>query len=155
MYKASYVVIPLLTILVAIIGGWFTSAGLESWYDLLIQPDIAPPNYVFGPVWTSIYILATISVIIVWEKAKLSWRYETIIGLFIANALLNILWSFLFFYLHLLGWALLEMIVLNLTTLALIILIWPISRVASLLLTPYLVWVSFATYLAYLIMVLN
>lgn len=155
MFKLNYLVIPLITVLVAITGGWLTSAGIDGWYESLGKPEFFPPDWVFGPVWTTLYAMITISVLIIWNKAQLSWRYKTIIALFIVNAILNVLWTWLFFYQHALLWALGEMLILNLTTVILVVLIWPISRVASLLLLPYLVWVSYVSYLSYLLWIVN
>lgn len=172
MVQRHYIVIPLITVLIAFLGSWFTGMGVETWYETLVKPDLTPPNSVFGLVWTIIYVLATLSVILVWDRAHekrgwlwkwwhrkeidlQQWRMHAIYILFIANAILNVLWSYLFFAQHLLVAAVAEMIVLNLTTIALVILIWPLSRVASLFLAPYVIWVGFATVLTYQLMLLN
>lgn len=164
--KPNYFIIPLVTILVALFGSWFNTFGM-SWYQTeLVRPDITPPNYYFPIAWNIIFILTTAAALMVWNKPQFEERYlvifkrktkdfNLITGLFIANAVLNILWSLLFFSFRLILPALFEMIFLEATTLILMILIWKHSKVASLLLLPYLLWVAFATYLTYLIFILN
>jgi len=152
--KLNYIIIPLIVLATSLLGSLFTNKGME-WYNTLKLPSITPPGSVIGAVWTVIFILSAISAIIVWNKAKHDNIFWIIIAIFIVNALLNALWSYLFFYQGLLLAPIIEMIVLNLTTLALIILIWPISKLASALLIPYFIWVSFATYLATTIWQIN
>ena len=147
--KLNYFIIPLVTILVATSGSWLTSKGLSSWYNTLSLPTIAPGGGVIGTVWSIIFILTMISALIVWNKTPLNPNFQWIVWLFVANAVLNVLWSYLFFYLHLTGWPIVEMIVLNLTTIALIVLMWNPALWAAILLLPYAAWVTFATYLAY------
>ncbi len=151
--KTNHVVIPLITIISISVGSWITSAGMN-WYKTLNVPTFNPTGGFIGTVWTVLFVLATISALIAWNKA---WRKrKSIIGVaFILNILLNVGWSFLFFGLHLIGPAMYEAAVLGVSVLALIILIWPVSKFASWLLVPYLAWVSFATYLTYSIWLLN
>jgi len=164
--KPNYFVIPLITIAVATLGSLFTTNGMM-WYDnTLIQPEITPPDWIFPIAWNIIFILTTISTLIVWNKGKDGIlqkifhrhdlvRFRWIIGLFIANAVLNVVWSLLFFQLQLINLAFAEMILLETTLIALIILVWKTSKTASLLLIPYTLWVGFATYLTYLIVNAN
>jgi benzodiazapine receptor len=155
-FKPSYIIIPLITVLVSVIGSSFTSSGIGSgWYASIAKPAWTPPGSVIGAVWTTIFILTTISAILVWRKAKRDSRFWWIIGLFIANALLNIFWSFLFFGRAMIGPAVWEAALLDATVIALVILIWRTSRIASLLLVPYAAWVAFATYLTYSVWRLN
>ena len=156
MLKPNFVVIPLITVLVAALGGFLTSNGImNGWYGSLVMPDFAPPREWFGPAWTSIYILTTLAVLMVWNTFRHTRRWEWIIGLFVANAILNVLWTFLFFSQQMIFASLVEIFVLNATTVALMVLIWPISRWVALLLLPYVGWVSFATYLLWNIWRLN
>ena len=152
--KLNYIIIPLITIIVAVVGSFLTSAGMY-WYKTLKLPDIAPPGGFIGIVWTIIFILSTISALIIWNNTPRSNLFWWIIGIFILNAILNVLWSYIFFYSHNIGGAIIEMIILEITVIALCVLIWPISRIASILFWPYAAWVSFATYLAYHIWILN
>lgn len=152
--KPNYFIIPFLVILVAASGSLITSAGLD-WYETLNLPGFTPAGYVISAVWTVIFVLAAAALLLVWRDRQRLANFKTVIWLFIANALLNIFWSAIFFGWHLLGWAVLEMAILDLTTLILILLLWPQKRMASWLLVPYFLWVSFATYLAWQIWLLN
>lgn len=150
-----YVLIPLVTIAVSVIGSRFTASGMDGWYMSLSLPSIAPPGAFIGIAWTVIFILTTISALIVWRYHKPIKRFYAIWILFLVNAGLNVFWSFLFFNQQRIGGAVLEAAVLGLSVFGLIVLIWPISRVAASLLVPYAGWVTFATYLNYLIWQLN
>ncbi len=152
--KPNYIIIPLITIAVAVIGSFLTSAGMD-WYKTLNLPSLAPGGGFIGSVWTVIFILSTISVLIIWNSAPRTNLFWWIIGFFIVNAILNVLWSYIFFYSHNIGPSIIEMIILEISVLGLCILIWPYSRVASILIWPYAIWVCFATYLAYNIWILN
>lgn len=152
--KPNYIIIPLITVLVSFIGNLFTDSGMD-WYRTLELPSFTPPGSVIGMVWTIIFILSTISALIVWNKINHNKLFWLIIFLFLLNAFFNIFWSFLFFNQYLIGLSLIEMNVLNLTTILLIIVIWSKSKLASGLLVPYFTWVTFATYLAYSIWLLN
>jgi tryptophan-rich sensory protein len=166
--KSNYVIIPLVTLVVAFVGSLFSSAGM-TWYDTqLVQPSITPPKWAFPLAWTTIFILTAISALIVWNKGrkdkkflwfKIGEKYTAdfwwIIGLFITNAVLNVLWSLLFFTLHLITASFIEMMLLELTVVMLAVLIWKISKTASLLLLPYMLWVAVATNLTYLILAIN
>lgn len=156
--KKNYFVIPLVVIATAAIGGWFTSNGM-SWYDkTLIQPSLTPPKWAFPLAWNTIFILVAISALIIWNIKKNKKQEElmpTITGLFIANAILNAGWSLLFFQLQGILPAFIEMFFLIASLVLLVYYTRKISRAASLLLLPYLIWVSFATYLTYLILTLN
>ncbi len=153
-FKPNYLTIPLITILVAFLGSLLTASGM-SWYNnQLIRPDITPPDWAFPLAWNLIFVLTTIAALIVINKSQ-GKRRLWIATFFIANAVLNVLWSLLFFKYHLILPAFIEMIVLNLTTVVLIALSCKISKSASWFLLPYFLWVSFATYLTYLILVLN
>lgn len=151
--KPNHVVIPFITIATISAGSWVTSAGMN-WYKTLKFPAFTPPGSFIGAVWTVLFVLATISALIVWNKA--ASKKKTTIGVaFILNALLNVGWSILFFGLHLIGPAIYEAALLGVSVLVLMIFIWPVSKLAAWLLLPYLAWVSFATYLTYSIWLLN
>lgn len=151
--KPNYVVIPLITVVTISVGSWITSAGM-SWYKTINLPTFTPPGSLIGTVWTVLFIMATISALIVWNKV---WsRRKNAIGFaFVINALLNVTWSLLFFGLHLIGPAIYESALLGVSVLVLMIMVWPVSKLASWLLAPYLAWVSFATYLTYSIWIIN
>lgn len=153
--KANYFAIPLITVLVSVLGSYFSNTGLRIWYRTINLPSWTPPGSVIGAVWTTIFILSTVSALIVWNKTPHTGQFQLIIGVFLVNAILNVGWSYLFFSKHLIGSAVIEAAILGLSVLALIFLIWPLSHKASLLLTPYAFWVSFATYLTYSVWRLN
>jgi translocator protein len=165
-FRQNYVIIPSITICVALVGSLLTKLGI-SWYNsTLVQPALTPPNFIFPIAWNIIFIMATMSALIVWNsenfEKKCLWIFKRktkdfnlIIGLFVANAILNVTWILLFFSLELILPAFIEMIALEATTLLLMIQTWKHSKTASLLLLPYLLWVGFATILTYQILMLN
>ncbi|MGE3278571.1 MAG: TspO/MBR family protein [Candidatus Altimarinota bacterium] len=156
MVKTYKVVIPLLVFAAAVLGSVFTNMGLEDWYVNLQKPELTPPNSVFGPAWTIIYVCGALSALTFWGVFNISrMRHWVINGLYRFNLMLNVFWSYLFFAQRQVLAAFIEMNVLNLTTLSLIVLLWPVSKKASLLLLPYFGWVSFATYLTYGVWVMN
>ena len=131
------------------------ATDLGPWYYGLKKPSWQPPDWVFGPAWTLIFGLAAVSGVLAWQGAWSRARRIRIVVLFAINAVLNVGWSVLFFRLHRPDWALLEVGLLWLSILALIIGLWPYSRVASVLLVPYLAWVTFAGVLNMTIVSLN
>ncbi len=140
-------------VITAAVGATITDIG--PWYLALKQPDWAPPIWLFGPAWTVIFGLCTISGATAWLAARTRVQAETIIGLFAMNGFLNLLWSFLFFRLHRPDYAALEVGILWSSIAALIVVLWRISRPAAALLLPYLAWVSFAAMLNRAIVELN
>lgn len=139
-------------VLLAAAGGLLTEVG--PWYRALRKPSFQPPDWLFGPAWTVILGLAAWSAALGWEHASVDQR-PLVVGLFLLNALFHLLWSPLFFKLHRPDWALYEVPLLWLSILAPIVVLAPISPLASWLLAPYLVWVSFATVLNASIVRLN
>ncbi len=154
--RSSYIIIPLLTIIVALIGKTVVkSCDAWTWYTSLQLPSITPANWVFPIAWNIIFMCAALAAIIVWNSFSRNIQFWAIIGLFIANAALNILWTYLFFGKHLIGYALFEAIILEFVTVSLMLLIAARSVAVSLLLLPYVCWVMFAIYLNYMIWMLN
>ena len=137
-------------LLVAGIGAGLTD--LTPWYRTLRKPSWQPPDWLFGPAWTVILALASWSLYL-----ALSTREQSplVVALFVANGLLNIVWSPLFFRSQRPDWALIEVPFLWLSILVPMVVLWPISQAASLLLLPYLLWVSFAAFLNLTIVRLN
>ncbi len=127
---------------VGAVGGTLTRIG--PWYRALKKPGWTPPDPAFGVIWTAIFALAAIAGVLAWRGARNPVGREWLIGLFALNGFFNVLWSLLFFTLERPDWALAEVGALWLSILALIVFSWRLSRAASLLLTPYLVWVSIA-----------
>lgn len=138
-----------------IIGSVFTAPAIPGWYADLTKPALNPPAWVFGPVWTTLFALMGVAAFLVWKKGLDRKDARIALCLFIIQLVLNTLWSIIFFGLHSLGGALIEIIFLWLAILATIISFFNISKTAAWLLVPYLLWVSFATYLNAAIWVLN
>lgn len=153
-FRLNYIVIPAITVLVSALGGYFTSYGM-AWYKTLNLPSSIPPDITFSIAWTTIFILTTVAALIVWNGFQRNLRFWMIMGFFAINALLNVLWTYLFFYNHLIGVAALEAALLYFSIIILMLLIWPISYLTALLLLPYLGWMTFATYLNYVIWMIN
>ena len=138
-----------------IIGSLFTTPAINSWYAGLRKPAFAPPNCVFAPVWTTLYLLMGISLFMVWDVGLEKRAVKKSIVIFGVQLLLNILWSYLFFGLRSLLMGFIEIVVMWLMILLTMLSFFKISRKAALLLVPYLAWVGIASYLNYLILVLN
>jgi benzodiazapine receptor len=140
-------------IAVAALGGTLTDIG--PWYQNLKKPSWQPPDWLFGPAWTTIFALAVVSAVSAWRGARDRARREWIIGLFALNGFLNVLWSTLFFALRRPDWALLEVGFLWLAIALPMAVFWRISKTATLCLVPYLLWVTFAAYLNLTVVRLN
>lgn len=133
----------LATFAAAAVGGLF---GPGSWYETLTKPSWNPPNWLFGPVWTMLYILIAVSGWLVWREGP-SPQVRTALIVFAVQLVLNAAWSWLFFGLHRMEVALVEIVLLLGTIVVMILLFLPISRAAGMMLVPYALWVSFATVL--------
>ena len=148
--KISHIIKLIISILlplsVGAAAGMFTSQAVPTWYASLNRPSFSPPNWVFGPVWTSLYILLGISFFLIWKEEASKGR-DLAIKVFLVQMLLNFAWSFLFFYFNLIGAALIEIILLWTSIAAMIYLFYKIKPFAAYLNIPYLLWVSFATIL--------
>ncbi len=145
----------LLPLLVGAIAGMFTSSGVTGWYAIANKPWFNPPNWIFAPVWTMLYILMGISLFIIWKSETDKILKQTAVTLFIIQLTLNFFWSFVFFKLQLPGWAFAEIILMWVMILLTIIWFGKISSTAAWLLVPYICWVSFAAVLNYSIWKLN
>ncbi|HSA83501.1 MAG TPA: TspO/MBR family protein [Patescibacteria group bacterium] len=141
--------------LVGILGTLFTISAIPTWYSTLSKPFFSPPNWIFGPVWTLLYLLMGVAFYLIWKQDFKKKKVKTAGLFFLAQLALNFIWSPIFFGLMspLLGlivivamWALIVMTMKK---------FYPLSRLAFYLLLPYLLWVSFATLLNATIVVLN
>jgi translocator protein len=139
--------------MVALAGGLLTDVG--PWYERLRFPKLRPPNWLFGPAWTTIYIFIAVSGVMAWENAPDAAMRGLLITLFFLNALLNVLWTPLFFKFRRPDWALIEVAPLWLSIVALMVCIYAIRPGAALVMSPYLAWVSFAAWLNWRIVELN
>ncbi len=138
---------------VAATGAALTRLG--PWYYGLKKPSFQPPDWLFGPAWTTIFICCAIAGVWAWRRAQSTRQRLLIIVLFALNAVMNVTWSMLFFYLHRPDWALLQVGFLWFSIFALMVFFWRWARHSSWLLAPYLVWVSFASVLNVAIVSLN
>jgi tryptophan-rich sensory protein len=137
----------------AALGALTTDIG--SWYFNLRKPSWQPPDWLFAPAWTLIFALAALAGVIHWRSGANRDRRLQVLVAFAANAFLNSVWSLFFFRLQHPDWALGEVGLLWASIVVLIVLVARDSRGAAWLLTPYLAWVSFASYLNWTIVVLN
>ena len=137
------------------IGSLFTFPSITGWYTTLAKPELAPPNWVFGPVWTTLFALMGIASFIVWRKGWSHKKVRVALTFFVIQLILNTFWSIIFFGMHNPGGAFIEIIFLWFAILATLISFYKISKGAGYLLVPYLLWVSFAAYLNYSIWMLN
>lgn len=150
-----YLLAPLFYLVVSMTGSFFTSQGVTSWYPNITKPLYTPPGSFIGIVWTVIYIISGISLILFVNKGRGKGIFWLVIGIYVLNGIINASWSYIFFVKHNLGLAVINAFLIWVTVIILIASIWSTSRTASLLLFPYLGWVSFATLLTYEIYQIN
>ncbi|HOP84992.1 MAG TPA: tryptophan-rich sensory protein [Syntrophorhabdaceae bacterium] len=150
-----YILVPIFYIAIAKAGASFTMQGISSWYPTITKPPYTPPGTVISILWTIIYILTAISFILFVNKGRGKKYFWHIIGLFLVNGIINAFWSYIFFVYHKIFLAFLNAVLIWISVALLMVALWRHSIIASLLLAPYLVWTSFATYLAFIIYRLN
>lgn len=136
------------------LGAIATTPEIDGWYQTLAKPSWNPPSWIFGPVWTTLYVLMAIAAWLVWKKSGVQ-AAALPLTLFGVQLLLNLAWSWLFFRHHLIGWACVDIALLWLAILATTTVFFQHSRLAGWLLVPYLLWVSFAAVLNFSIWRLN
>lgn len=144
------IAIPLIA---ALIGSIFTNSSVGSWFKTITKPWFSPPDWLFGPVWTILFILMGISLYLVWNTK--SSKKINAISVFGIQLALNIAWSGLFFGMQEPAYAFIEIIILWVAIAANILYFRVISKTAAYLLLPYILWVTFAVFLNYNIMILN
>jgi benzodiazapine receptor len=140
------------TLAVGALASLFTEPSIPTWYAGLQHPAIVPPTYLFAPVWTALYILMAVAAWRVWRKTGLKSLEMAAFGL---QLTLNFAWSVLFFALHRIGAALVDILALDLAILATALLFFRRDRLAGLLLLPYLAWSGFASLLTHAFWRLN
>ncbi|MBM3205921.1 tryptophan-rich sensory protein, partial [Candidatus Shapirobacteria bacterium] len=133
----------------------FTNPSIPTWYATLNKPSFNPPNWLFAPVWTILFILMGISLFLIWKKGLKTKGVKTALSIFSIQLVLNIAWSFFFFKFQSPFWAFIEIIILWFFILLMILKFFKINKAAGFLLIPYLLWVSFASFLNYTIYKLN
>lgn len=137
---------------IAGIEGWVTASNTNQWYDTLNKPAFNPPSFVFGPVWTVLYIMIGIAGGLIWAKRE---QYKKLWILFLIQLLFNFLWSFLFFLWESISWALVDISLLWITLLIILIYAYRTYRAIAYWLAPYFIWVSFAALLNVSLWLLN
>jgi len=142
----------LATVAVGAAGSFITQPNIPTWYAHLNHPSITPPNWVFAPVWTTLYVLMAVAAWRVWRITGLKSVELLAWGLQLG---LNLAWSAIFFGLHRIGAALAEILLLDLAILYTMLLFWRRDAIAGALLLPILAWTSFATLLTYRFWQLN
>ncbi|MBF0411034.1 MAG: tryptophan-rich sensory protein [Candidatus Riflebacteria bacterium] len=128
------------------IAGLFTADAVPEWYETLNRPSFNPPNWIFAPVWTTLYILLSISLFLIWKQHSSKERNLAIL-IFLLQLILNFSWSFIFFYFNMIGLALIEIILLWINIIIMLVLFYKIKPIAAYINIPYLLWVAFATLL--------
>lgn len=138
----------------AYVGSIATFSSVNNWYMTINKPIFSPPNWIFGPVWTTLYTLMGISMWLVnLKRNEFNTKKQTFY--FFIQLLFNSLWSFLFFYLKNPLYGLIDIIILWVLILLTITSFWQVSKKAAILLIPYILWVSFAGFLNYMIWKIN
>lgn len=139
----------------AVIGSVFTISSIPTWYSVLEKPSLNPPNWVFGPVWTILYLLMGYALFLVWTAKASSKNINKALKVFGLQLFLNMSWSGVFFGLHEILLGLINIVLLWLAIVWTMYEFSKISKKATYLLIPYLLWVSFASYLNLAILMLN
>jgi len=143
-----------LCFLVAGVGSWFTTPALDNWYAMLRKPAWTPPNWLFGPVWSILYISMAIAAWLVWRERRVE-KVRLPLGLFFLQLALNGIWTGLFFTLQNPRAAFFDIVVLWGMIVVTLVYFWRVSVAAGWLLAPYLSWVTFAVALNFSIWRLN
>lgn len=137
----------LITFGASAIGSYLTTPSIKTWYATINQTSLTPPNWVFGPVWTILFLLMAIALYMVWsDRNKKKTRHQAV-RLFFAQLIANVAWSGLFFGLHNIGLAFIEIMFLLILITYCLLAFYRLNKTAGWLLFPYFLWVSFATVL--------
>lgn len=141
--------------LAGLVGTIFTVSAIPNWYAQLTKPSLNPPSWVFGPVWTTLYVLMGIAAFLVWKKGWDRKDVRKALAVFGLQLVLNAAWSIVFFGLKTPPWAFLNLVLMWLAIVWTMVLFYKISKPTLWLLLPYILWVTFASYLNYSIWMLN
>lgn len=141
--------------LAGLLGSFFTYPKTSTWYATLNKPFFNPPDFLFGPVWLLLYLMMGIAIYLIWQELKKNKKAKCAMGLFWIHLAFNASWSIFFFGLENLLLALINIVLIWLFIILLFFKFWNIKKLASYLLIPYFLWVSFATVLNYYIWFLN
>lgn len=151
----DFILFPTLFIVLGSVVGYATRPEIDGWYQAAEKAALNPPDWMFGVVWPILYLMMGLSFALLWRLPEASPQKQILLRLFVAQLILNLAWSFVFFQLQLLWLATAWIVVLGATVLFVIVKSWPIRRNAALLLLPYFGWLCFALYLSASVAVLN
>jgi translocator protein len=149
--QKKFIILPLSILLceaAGLIGSLFTFSAIRDWYQFLNKPNFSPPNFLFGPVWTTLYAMMGVALYLVWKNKEAKM-------LFLIHLFFNAIWSVVFFGMKNPGLGFLNIITIWIFIIVMIVRFQKINKIASLLLFPYFWWVTFASCLNYAIWVLN
>ncbi len=152
--KPNFFFIPLFVIITASAASYFADTG-RSWYKTINLPDWTPSNPIMVIMWTIIFILTSLSILIIWNKYSSEKKFGVVISLFVLNALFIVGWNILFFSNQMVSLAFIQAVLLNVNLFFLVLLIWRFSPLAAYLLLPYSAWVIFSTVLTLNVWILN
>ena len=147
----SLTFILLITFLASGIGGFTTANFKEPWYSQIILPSFNPPSWVFGPVWTTLYILMSIAIWRIWIK----FYDNKILNLYFFHLFFNMIWSIIFFGFHQIGLALLDLFIILIFIVFLMKIYYSKDKISFSLMVPYFLWSSYALVLNFNIFILN
>ena len=133
-----------LCLLTGFLGSFATMDSVKTWYADLFRPSFTPPDWAFGVIWPILYVMMGISAFLIWSRGIDKRQVRVALGLFILQLVLNGLWTPIFFGLHMIALALVDIVLLWAAILMTILAFWRISKTAAYLLIPYILWVSFA-----------
>lgn len=151
----KFVIAIMVPLVVGGVSGLFTVSGVNGWYTTIQKPSFNPPNWLFAPVWTTLYVVMGIGFYLMWKQPAATPYRNTSITVFFVQLALNFFWSFIFFKMHQPGYAFAEIVILWLFIVAMIICFIKVKPIAGYLQIPYLCWVSFASVLNFYIWQLN
>lgn len=149
------VVSVLICLAAGALGTLVTFPSIQTWYGTLVKPPFSPPNWLFGPIWTLLYILMGVSVYLIWNKGLKTKKVREALYLFAIQLALNAIWSPVFFGAQNILLGLIVIIIMWIFILKTILAFVKLNKTAAYLLYPYLAWVSFATILNFSVWVLN
>jgi len=151
----AFIINIAITLGVGALGAWATFQSVKTWYPTLNKPSFNPPDSLFSPVWTTLYILIGIAAYLVWIRRDKIVHFPRTVAIYFIQLILNLSWSFIFFYLHEVGFALAEIILLLIFIVINGLMFYKINKWAGYIFIPYFLWVSFASFLTYNIFILN
>ena len=148
----SFILFALVTFSASLIGGLATIGFKEPWYSLLVKPSFNPPDWIFGPVWTTLYLMMTIAIWNFWHNKN---RNMNTVYIYFIHLIINTTWSIVFFVFHNMAMALIVLIILIALIINLILRFKPVTMTSVYLMIPYLLWCCFALILNFNLILIN